>query len=199
MGSLGGAIAVIVIASLWYGFSRSSGPTVSATLADCSQSIVNKSSGQPSSDWRPVVVGLGSVASIAAIETRTGPAWCFDGMGTGSGGISRASMREALDVPVAVEDGNLNSDVLMLVHLGQRTTSVDVTTASSHSTVLAHGGGFEVLRLPTLNWPHWHAPWSRTAVTLGQIIAYDREGQVTSTVPFTWCPGSINQFFGTGC
>jgi hypothetical protein len=195
----GSAMAVVVIASLWYGFSRTSGPTISATVADCSQSLVNLNTGLPATGLRPVVVGLGTVASIAAFQTSTGPGWCYDGMGTGGGGISRAAMRLAVDAPVAVVDGGLNSDVLMLVHLGQKTTSVVVTTATSRSIVLAHGGAFEVLRVPMAQWPHWRAPWPRRQVSLGRIIGFDRQGRVTSSQAFTWCPGSTNTFPGTRC
>jgi len=195
----GGALTIVVVAILWYGFSRASGPTINTTLADCSRALVNPTTGLPATGLRPVVVGLGTVASIAAIQTPTGPVWCFDGMGTGSAGISHAAMRAALDAPVAVVDGGLNSDVLMLVHLGQHTTSVVVTTAGSRSIVLAHGGGFEVLRIPMAKWPHWHAPWTYGNVAIGRIIGFDNEGRVTSSLAFTWCPGSINTLPGTAC
>jgi len=195
----GCAVAVVVIASLWYGFSRTSGPTISATVEDCSQSLVNISTGLPATGLRPVVVGLGAVASIAAFQTSTGPGWCYDGMGTGGGGISRAAMHSAVDAPVAVLDGGLNSNVLMLVHLGQKTKSVVVTTATSRSIVLAQGGGFEVLRVPMAKWPHWRAPWPRRQVSLGRIIGFDLQGRVTSSQAFTWCPGSFNTFPGTPC
>jgi hypothetical protein len=193
------AVTVVIIGSLWYGFSRANGPTVSATVADCSQTLTDPTTGLPVTGLRQVVVGLGTVASIAVLRTPTGTVWCFDGMGIGGGGISRAAMRSALDAPVAVEDGTLNSDVLMLVHLGQKTASVVVTTATSRSIVLSHGGGFEVLRVPTAGWPHWHAPWKRGAVTLGRVIGFDSEGRVTSSLVFSWCPGSINRFPGTAC
>jgi hypothetical protein len=194
----GCAITIVVAASLWYAVSRTSGPTVSATLADCSQLLVNSNNGQPVSDVRPILVGLGAVASVAVMQTSSGPAWCFDGMGVGGGGVSRAAMRAALSAPVAVVDGTLTSDVLMLVHLGLRTTSVVVTTATSRSNVLAQGGGFEVLRVP-MTWPHWHAPWRQGGVTLGRITGFAHDGQVTSSLPFSWCPGSINIFPGTAC
>ena len=48
----GSAMAVVVIASLWYGFSRTSGPTISATVADCSQSLVNLNTGLPATGLR---------------------------------------------------------------------------------------------------------------------------------------------------
>jgi hypothetical protein len=193
-----GAVAIVVVGSLWYGLSRGNGPTVSATVADCSDALAGATATPPVTNLVPSVVGLGSVASIAAFETPTGPAWCFDGLGTGGDGISQAAMRSAVDAPVAVVDGALNSDVLMLVHLGQQTTSVVVTTAGSRSIVLAHGGGFEVLRIP-MKWPHWRAPWPRGPVELGRIIGFDHEGRVTSSQAFTWCPGSINTSPGTGC
>lgn len=195
----GGAVVFVLAGSIWYGFSHASGPTVSATVADCSRSLVDPTTGLSVTDLQPVVVGLGTVASIAVIQTPTGPVWCFDGMGTGTGGISQAAMRSALDAPVAVVDGSLKSDVLMLVHLGHKTASVVVTTAASRSNVLAHGGGFEVLRVPTAQWPHWHAPWPRGPVSLGRIIGFDIQGRVTSSEAFTWCPGSINNSPGTGC
>jgi hypothetical protein len=110
-------------------------------------------------------------------------------------------MHAALAAPVAVEDGTLTSDVLLLVHLGQKTTSVVVATADASSTVLARKDGFEVLRIPTTGWPwrQWHVPWSRQPVALGRIIGFDRAGRVTASMPFTWCPGGINNSPGTGC
>jgi hypothetical protein len=196
---IGGAVIVLVVGSLWYGLSRTSGPTINTTLADCSNAAVNQNNGLPETGWRPIVVGLGTVASMAVFDTPTGPAWCYDGMGTGGGGFSPATLRAAVGVPIAVVDGGLDADVLMLVHLGRSTASVVVTTATSHSIVLAHGGGFEVLRVPMASWPHWHAPWSRHAVALGQIVGFDREGRVTSSQVFSWCPGGINRFIGTAC
>jgi|GEM_PF-2880761 len=195
----GGVVTIVIVGSLWHGTARSSRPTITATLADCSQSIVNSQSGVRSTDLRPIVVGLGTVASMAAIATPTGPVWCFDGMGTGTGGINHTAIRSALDTPVAVVDGSLTSDVLMLVHLGRQTTSVVVTTAQSRSIVLAQGGGFEVLRVPMSTWPRWRAPWTRGPVSLGRTIGFDRVGLVTSSEAFTWCPGSINRFPGTSC
>jgi hypothetical protein len=87
------------------------------------------------------------------------------------------------------------------VHLGQKSASVVVATADGRSSVLAKKNGFEVLRVPTTGWPSasWHEPWSRHAVALGRIIAYDKEGRVTASMPFTWCPGGINNSPGTGC
>ncbi len=181
-----------------YGFSRYGGQTISTTLADCSQSLASPDAAPSTSDFQPIVIGLGSVTSIAVFRTSTGPAWCFDGMGTGGGGISRAEMRSSLVAPVAVVDGGLTSDVLMLVHLGQKTTSVVVTTADSRSIVLAHGGGFEVLRVP-MTWPHWHPPWRRSAVTFGRIMGFNAGGRVTSSLAFTWCPGSFDEYPATVC
>jgi hypothetical protein len=196
-----GVVAVIAIGGLWFGLSRSSGPTVASTVADCSQGFENGSNASPVTNMQPGVVGLGSVASIATFDTPTGEAWCFDGMGTGSAGITDAQMHAALAAPVAVEDGTLTSDVLLLVHLGQKTTSVVVATADATSTVLARKDGFEVLRIPTTGWPwrQWHVPWSRQPVALGRIIGFDRAGRVTASMPFTWCPGGINNSPGTGC
>jgi hypothetical protein len=187
----------VLIGGLWYGLSRGGGPTVSATVADCSRAFTNQA--LPATQLRPVVVGLGSVASVAVLDTPTGPGWCFDGMGTGTDGITPAQMRAPIDAPVAVLDGNASSDVLMLVHLGGQTASVVVTTATSRSTVVARGGGFEVLRIATTGWPHWHRPWPHGPVSLGRLIGFDHEGRVTSSQAFTWCPGSINNSPGTGC
>src|SRR5664280_2658101 len=126
----GGAVTIVVLASLWYGFSRASGPTVSATVADCSHALEDSATPPPATSLRPGVVGLGSVASIATFETPSGLRWCFDGMGLGTGAITHAEMHSAVGAPVAVVDGSLTSDVLMLVHLGKKTTSVVVTTAA---------------------------------------------------------------------
>jgi hypothetical protein len=114
--------------------------------------------------------------SIATFDTPTGPVWCFDGEGLATGGITSAAMHSALAAPVAVEDGTLQHDVLLLVHLGRKTTSVVVTTADARSSVVARSDGFEVLRIPTTGWPtsHWHAPWPRHAVALGRIVGFDK-------------------------
>jgi hypothetical protein len=194
-------VAIVVIGGAWFGLSRGSGPTVASTVADCSQGIEGPNA-QPVTSLQPGVVGLGSVASIATFTTSTGPLWCFDDMSLGTGGITNAQMRSALAAPVAIEDGNnLTSDVLLLVHLGKSTTSVVVTTADTRSSVLARKDGFEVLRIPTTGWPisSWHAPWPRRAVALGRIVGFDNEGRVTASMPFTWCPGGVNNFPGKGC
>jgi hypothetical protein len=195
-----GVVALVVIGGVWFGLSRGGGPTVASTVADCSQGIEGPNA-QPVTSLQPGVVGLGSVASIATFDTPTGESWCFDGMGTGSAGISNAQMQSALSAPVAVEDGTLTSDVLLLVHLGRNTTSVVVTTADARSSVLARKDGFEVLRIPTTGWPssRWHAPWPRRPVALGRIIGFDSEGRVTASMAFTWCPGGINNSPGAGC
>jgi hypothetical protein len=195
----GGAATIVVLGGLWYGLSRASGPTISATVADCSHSFEDSATPPPATSLRPGVVGLGSVASIATFETPSGLRWCFDGMGLATGAITDAQMRSAVGAPVAVVDGSLTSNVLMLVHLAKQTTSVVVTTAESRSKVLAHGGGFEVLLIPMATWPHWHAPWSRDQVALGRIIGFDNPGRVTSSKAFTWCPGSINTSPGAAC
>jgi hypothetical protein len=196
-----GVVALVVVAGVWFGLSRGGGPTVASTVADCAQGFGDGPNPPSVTSLQPGVVGLGSVASIATFDTPTGEAWCFDGMGVGSAGITNAQMQSALSAPVAVEDGKLTSDVLLLVHLGKTTTSVVVTTADARSSVLARKNGFEVLRVPTTGWPssHWHAPWPRRPVTLGRIIGFDNEGRVTASMPFTWCPGGINNSPGTGC
>ena len=101
-----GAVAVIVLGGLWFGLSRGGGPTVAATVADCTQSLGSPGNPSPVTDLQTGVVGVGSVASIATFNTPTGPLWCFDGMGVGSGGITKAELRSALSAPVAVEDGD---------------------------------------------------------------------------------------------
>jgi hypothetical protein len=191
-------VAVVVLGGLWFGLSRGSGPSVASTVADCTQALEDPTTPNPASIGQPGVVGLGSVASIATFDTTTGLAWCFDGEGVGSGGITSAQLRSALAAPVAVVDGGLGSNVLMLVHLGKRTTSVVVSTATSHSRVLASKGGFEVLYIPVTKWPPRHRA-SRNAVNLGRIIGFDKVGRVTSSMAFTWCLGSINNFPGTAC
>ncbi len=199
--SIWAAVAIVAIGGLWFGLSGSSGPTVASTVADCTQGFESNANSPPVTSLQPGAVGVGSVVSIATFSTPSGPEWCFDGMGVGSGGITTAHLHAALFAPVAVEDGTLTSDVLLLVHLGKMTTSVVVATADARSTVLSHKNGFEVLRIPTTGWPwqRWHAPWPRHPVTLGRIIGFDREGGVTATLPFTWCPGGINNFPGTDC
>ncbi len=134
---------------------------------------------------------------LNAFVMSSGVHWCFDGMGVGTGLISERELHSALAEPEAVVDGSLTGDVLMLVHLGGNTRSVIVTTSRSRSIVLANGDGFEVLRIPMTTWPDdWHAPWPRGPVALGRITGFDAQGRVTSSLPFTWCPGSINTFPG---
>jgi hypothetical protein len=108
-------------------------------------------------------------------------------------------MNAALGAPVAVVDGSLTSDVLMLVHLGKHTTTAVVTTAESRSNVVAHAQRFEVLRIPMTTWPSSHALGSGEAVDLGRIIGFNDTGRVTSSRAFTWCLGSINAFPGKSC
>ena len=194
-----GAAVLIVAGSLWYGLSHADGPSISATVADCSNLLQDSVSPPPVTTLRPGVVGLGSVASLATFATTSGVHWCFDGMGVGAAPITQRELHSALDVPVAVVDGTLKSDVLMLVHLGKHTRSVVVTTSQSRSYVLAHGGGFEVLRIPMAAWPDWHAPWPHGPVTLGRVTGFDGEGRVTSSLPFSWCPGSIDTSPDSGC
>jgi hypothetical protein len=194
-----GAALLVVAGGLWYGLSRASGPSVRATVADCSRAMQDAVSPPPTTSLRPGIVGLGSVASIATFSTPAGLQWCFDGMGLATGPITPAQMVSPLSAPVAVVDGSLHGDVLMLVHLAQRTTSVVVTTATSRSSVLAKADGFEVLRIPMANWPHWRTNWTRGGVGLGRIIGFDNEGRVTSSLAFKWCPGSINTSPAIGC
>jgi hypothetical protein len=193
-----GVVALVVISGVWFGLSRGSGPSVAATVADCTQSLESATNPPPVTSLQPGVVGLGSVASIATFATPAGEAWCFDGMGIGGGGITNAQMHSALSAPVAVVDGGLNSNVLMLVHLGKQTRSVVVMTANSRSSVLARKNGFEVLRIPMAKWPPRHLT-SLNAVDLGRIIGFDKDGQVTGSIDFTWCLGSINDTPGTRC
>ncbi|MGD0055514.1 MAG: hypothetical protein ABSC34_08790 [Acidimicrobiales bacterium] len=193
------AIAIAVVGCLWYGFSRHTGPTVRATVTDCSRALEESTTAQSTANLKPGIVGLGSVAAIATFTTPSGLRWCFDGMGLATGPISRAQMRSSLSAPVAVVDGSLKGNVLMLVHLARRTTSVVVTTATSRSNVLASDDGFEVLRVSMAQWPHWRTNWTRGGVSLGRIIGFDNEGRVTSSVAFMWCPGSINASPTTGC
>ena len=195
----GVAVAIVVVGCLWYGFTRASGPTISATVADCSRAFEDSATPPPTTSVIPGIVGLGSVASIATFTTPTGLRWCFDGMGLATGPITHAEMQSPVGAPVAVVDGSLHGNVLMLVHLAKHTTSVVVTTAESRSSVLAKGDGFEVLHIPMTKWPHWHAPWLHGGVALGRIIGFDNEGRVTSSLPFKWCPGSINTTPATGC
>jgi hypothetical protein len=71
-----------------------------------------------------------------------------------------------------------------------------VETVDSQSTVLARGDSFEVLRVPiAIKWAkpgRPMAPWLRSSVVIGQVLGFDRRGLVTSSQPFTFCPGSIN-------
>jgi hypothetical protein len=195
-----GGVVIVVVGSLWFGFGRGSGPTASMTIADCTRAFEVSRTPPPATSFSPGVVGLGSVASIATFDSPSGWRWCFDGMGLATGRINQDEMRSALDAPVAVFDGSLMSrDVLMLVHHDPQTIAVMVDTASSRSVVVAKSAGFEVLRISTDGWPHWREPWPRTPVVLGRIIGFDRSGRVTSSEPFTWCPGSINTFPGQTC
>src|ERR1700689_1218732 len=76
-------VALVVIGGLWFELSRGNGPTVTSTVADCSQVLENANNPSPVTNVQPGVVGLGSVASIATFNTPAGEVWCFDGMGVG--------------------------------------------------------------------------------------------------------------------
>jgi hypothetical protein len=187
--------AIIVAGTFFYGFGQAGGVSRSDALAACAMRFGTNSSLNVA-DIQPAVVGLGNSDSLAAANTASGWRWCDV---QSSGAISGAQLRAPVGVITAVHDGNLQSDILMLIHLSTPTVSVAVTTVSSRSVVLSHGGGFEVLRVPIANWPKWHAPWSRVPVALGRIIGFDSEGRVTSSQSFTWCPGALNTVPGAGC
>lgn len=190
--------AVILGGALWYGFVRSPSISADATVSACTHALTNDGSSSVA-DLVPTVVGLESSVGVAAFETTRGWRWCFAGMGTGTGTIERVALIKPMSAPIAVLDGGFGRDVLMLIHHDRQTTSVVVDTAWSRSVVLASANGFEVLRVPMASWPHWHTPWSRIPVPLGQILGFDRAGQLTSSMPFTWCPGSIDVNPGRGC
>lgn len=191
-------VLVVVAGSLWNVFGRSDVVSVAAAEADCARSLPNGE--LPGSETMvPTVIGRGSSASLMAFDAADGWRWCLGGIGVGGGPISKSEMRAPLAVPVAIVDGALRSDVLLLVHRNEPTTRVVVVTARSTSVVLAQRGGFEVLRVPMATWPRWHAPWSRVPVDLGRILGFDSSGRVTFNQAFTWCPGSYNVFPGQGC
>jgi hypothetical protein len=190
--------AIILAGGSWYCFGRSPSGSAGATVSQCSRALssVDRSSTE---NLVPAVVGTATSVGIAAFHTASGWRWCFAGMGTGTGPIERAALSEPVSAPIAVRDGGSGRDVLMLVHHDRYTESVVVDTARSRSVVLASASGFEVVLIPMASWPQWHTPWSRTPVPLGRILGFDREGQLTSSMPFTWCPGSIDVNPGLGC
>jgi len=199
---IGFAVVAVVSAGLfWYGLGRASGSspmeTVSATVADCVHGGTQAMTTLVVSE-RPIVVGLGSVGSMAAFNSSRGVMWCYDQMGSSTGFISTANLRESVYVAAANFDGATNSAVLMLVHHDSRTVAVVVYTKWSTSMVKATGGGFEVLRLSTDRWPKWHVPWRHSPVALGRIVGYDRTGVVTASQTFSWCPGTINSYPDAG-
>ena len=66
---VGGAILVIIIAgSLYYGLARAGGPSVNATVTDCERALPNPYPSSSPPYLSPPVVGLGSVASLGAID-----------------------------------------------------------------------------------------------------------------------------------
>jgi hypothetical protein len=191
-------VLVVVAGSLWNMFGRSDVVSVAVAEADCARSLPN--GGLPGSGTMvPTVIGRGSSASLIAFDAADGWRWCLGGIGIGGGPISKSEMRAPFAVPVAIVDGALQGDVLLLVHRNEPTTRVVVVTARSTSVVLAQRSGFEVLRVPMATWPRWHAPWSRVPVALGRILGFDSVGRVTSSQAFTWCPGSYDVFPGQGC
>lgn len=186
---------VILTGSLLYGFGRAGGVSRSEALTGCDIPVSNSASATVR-NIQPAVVGLGNSESLAAADTSIGWRWCYV---EGGGTITSAQRQVPLAAIAAIHDGGLQSDVLMLVHLTAPTVSVVVTTASSRSFVLSHGGGYQVLRIPIAKWPQWHVPFSRVPVALGRIIGFDSEGRVTASQVFTWCPGVLNTTPGTGC
>src|ERR1700722_5705737 len=95
------ALAIVAAGGLWYGVFRTSGPTLSATVAACSQAL--EGSTTQATNLQPGVVGLGKVASIATFDTPSGLRWCFDGMGVATGPITQYQMRSTVSAPVAVD------------------------------------------------------------------------------------------------
>lgn len=148
---------------------------------------------------RFAVVGVGHSVDLTAFRSRSGWASCFVGAGVGEAPIASSDVSKPLSIDAEVVDGTFRSDVLVLVHLSGGTTTAVLRTAHARSRLLAAGDGFEVLELPTTGWPHWHAPWRKRPVTLGRLTGYDRGGQATHSVPFTWCAGNINPTPGGPC
>ena len=188
-------VVLIVGGSLWYEFGRGGGISRNQALAACAASI-GANPLTPLTSVQPAVVGLSDTQSLAAVNTTAGWRWCFR---NGGGGIASAQLTAPVGAISAVLVDGLQSDALMLVHLNAPTTSVVVDTAASRSTVISSGGGFEVLRIAMAKWPQLHAPWGRTPVALGRILGFDNQGKVTSSQPFTWCPGSLLTYPGVGC
>ena len=192
--------ALLVLGLVWFWLasdgSASSVETVSGTVADCTHSMTEGQSGSAPNPV-PIVVGVGSVNSIAAFYSSLGVRWCFVGPGIGVGNVPHSALRKPVDVVAAVLDGNSNHWVLLLVHHTPHTQVVVVNTRWSRSAVVARAGGFEVLRVSVARWPNWHVPWNRPPVTLGEIVGYDKIGQVTARQPFSWCQGAVNSYPNT--
>jgi hypothetical protein len=191
-------IALVLAGALWFGIGSSTSVSAGATTADCSQALTNQGLSN-SESLVPTVVGSGSSVGLAVFDVDREWRWCFSGVGTGTGIVRSSTLHGSVEVPIAVLDGGFGRDVLMLIHHDRQTQTVVVDTAWSRSVVLAKGDGFEGLRVSMTKWPRWHTPWSRTPVVLGQILGFNSGGRLTSSTPFSWCPGSIDDFPGQGC
>ena len=193
-----GVLATLVVAGgLWLFEGRSSSASTESTVTSCSRALSSQQSF--TAPTTPVVAAAGRVVGVAAFHVGGGWEWCFAGVGTGTGRIPTAQMRAVVSVPIAVVDGNIGAQrVLVLVHHNRATESVVVDGAWARSLVLARGSGFEVLELSVRRWPPWHVPWGHAAVRLGTVQGFDGAGRVTGSEAFDWCPGSINSP-GSGC
>jgi len=164
-------------------------------FGDCSRALVNPTTGLPATGLRPVVVGLGTVASIAAIQTPTGPVWCFDGMGRAAQGSATPRCARRLTHPSPSWTRS------------QQRRAHARAPWSAHDIGCRDHGGVALDRARAWWWlrgaAHPDGEVAALARTmdlrerrLGRIIGFDNEGRVTSSLAFTWCPGSINTLPG---
>lgn len=194
--------AVALGGGLWWGLAGSapSGPSARTTVVDCSSSLASADAGVASTlaPVTPTVVGVGSYASIGVFHIRGGRwAWCFDGMGTGGAPMPAGWLHGPVSVPLVLHDvGTASGQLLALVHHDTQTASVVVEASAGHARLVASSGQFEVLAVPLAGSLHWHAPWPRHPVIVGQVVGFSRAGLVTGSAPFTICPGSIDSFPG---
>ncbi len=195
-------VAVLVAGTLSARHGRQ-GITLTSTVAECSSQLTTTPLGTPSSPAgpvaapTPVVVGVGSHASIAVFRRGATWSWCFAGLGVGTGRLPTPRATQGL---LGVRDGTSVTPpgVLLLVYRDSATQRVVVTSKWAQSKVIASRDGFDVLSLAT---PLWLAPTlsHSCAPTIGEIKGYNGAGQVTYRAPLRWSTGQMNVFPVTAC
>lgn len=136
------------------------------------------------------IVASGASQGVAVVSTGRGWTACDAQGGTETWAIPNRLLTPPISVVAEAVDGSgANTDILVIVHLGQRTKSVGIYTVLSKASLLARGDGFEIMRAPVEGAREFSPPWNRAHLLhLGEVVGYSEHGRVTGQEPFSWCP-----------